>query len=244
MKPFKAVLFDLNGTLINIWTDETDNNLYRTVANFLSSHDVAISPECFRERYYEIMREQRHQSGFEFPEFDVVAIFDRLIEEYQREPLADASAIATTAAEIFRAASMVRLETYPRVHEILQELQQKYLLAAVSDAQRIWEDAEMRRLDLAKFFPVCIISSDARFRKPTPELFQTALARLGVEPEDAVFVGNDMFRDVFGAGQLGMKTVFFKSNQGDHEFRGRDSDYIIYRFEELKQALEFLEKNR
>jgi putative hydrolase of the HAD superfamily len=50
-----------------------------------------------------------------------------------------------------------------------------------------------------------------------------------------------MYRDIFGARQLGMKTVFFSSNQGRQKMDGVNPDYIIYRFAELKQAIDFFE---
>jgi putative hydrolase of the HAD superfamily len=37
-----------------------------------------------------------------------------------------------------------------------------------------------------------------------------------------------------------MKTVFFKSNQGDHENHRAEPDYIIYHFSELPRAIKFL----
>jgi len=55
-------------------------------------------------------------------------------------------------------------------------------------------------------------------------------------------VGNDMYRDVYGAQRLGMKTVFFKSNQGTQEKEGVKPDYIIYNFPELLNAIRFFEE--
>ncbi len=43
--------------------------------------------------------------------------------------------------------------------------------------------------------------------KPDPEPFQTALARLGVAPGRAVFVGDDERCDVAGAAGAGMRTL-------------------------------------
>jgi putative hydrolase of the HAD superfamily len=57
-----------------------------------------------------------------------------------------------------------------------------------------------------------------------------------------VFVGNDMYRDVYGAQRIGMKTIFFKSNQGTQEKEGVKPDYIIYNFRELLNALRFFEE--
>ena len=59
-------------------------------------------------------------------------------------------------------------------------------------------------------------------------------------PDEVIFIGNDMYRDVYGGHAAGMKTVFFKSNQGDHDFHGAEADYIIYNFRELPRAIEFL----
>ena len=61
-----------------------------------------------------------------------------------------------------------------------------------------------------------------------------------LKPDEVLFVGNDMYRDVFGAHEAGMKTIFFKSNQGDHKSYGVEPDYIIYDFKQLPQAVDFL----
>jgi putative hydrolase of the HAD superfamily len=49
---------------------------------------------------------------------------------------------------------------------------------------------------------------DTRTRKPNPEPFVEALKRLGVRAEEALMVGDWAERDVVGAAQVGMKTVF------------------------------------
>ena len=62
-----------------------------------------------------------------------------------------------------------------------------------------------------------------------------------MQASDVLFVGNDMYRDVFGGQKIGMKTVFFKSNQGTQEKAGVQPDYIIYNFPELLNAIRFFE---
>ena len=63
-----------------------------------------------------------------------------------------------------------------------------------------------------------------------------------MEPSEVLFVGNDMYRDVYGAQKLGIKTVFFRSNQGQQEKEGVEPDYIIYNFQELLNAARFFEE--
>ena len=66
--------------------------------------------------------------------------------------------------------------------------------------------------------------------------------RLGVRPDEAIFIGNDCYRDVFGAHQVGMKTVLFNSSPGEVKTHEVAADYIIYQFADLPQAIEFLSK--
>ena len=49
-----------------------------------------------------------------------------------------------------------------------------------------------------------------------------------------------MFHDIYGAREVGMKTVFFASNHGD----GKDEkpDYLIHQFPELLKAVAYLEE--
>jgi putative hydrolase of the HAD superfamily len=51
-----------------------------------------------------------------------------------------------------------------------------------------------------------------------------------------------MYRDVFGAKQIGIKTVFFTSNQGRQNMEGVDPDYIIHFIAGLRQAIKFFKR--
>ena len=74
-------------------------------------------------------------------------------------------------------------------------------------------------------------------------MYHLALEKFSLQPEEVIFIGNDMLRDIYGAAGIGMKTVFFKSNQGDHSNHGAEPDYIIYNFCQLPEAIRFLEDN-
>lgn len=54
MNHFKAILFDLNGTLIDIWTDETREDLFRTMANLLNTFGVMLNYQSYK--IYQLVR--------------------------------------------------------------------------------------------------------------------------------------------------------------------------------------------
>jgi FMN phosphatase YigB (HAD superfamily) len=52
-----------------------------------------------------------------------------------------------------------------------------------------------------------VVSSEEGYRKPHPSLFDKALRALGVEPAEALFVGDSPFHDVGGAKAAGVRAV-------------------------------------
>jgi putative hydrolase of the HAD superfamily len=191
------------------------------------------------------MDKQRKASNEAFPEFDAVELWR---EYLRRRPEACRALhpeklkwMPRFLAEMYRGISRYRLRLYPEVKNMLDELSQRYKLAALSDAQSAWARPEMRAVGIEGYFQPIIVSGDCGYRKPDSRIFRAALDGLDALPENVLFVGNDMYRDIYGASRVGMKTVFFSSNQGSKKVSGAEPDYIIYQFAELRHAIAFFE---
>jgi putative hydrolase of the HAD superfamily len=85
---------------------------------------------------------------------------------------------------------------------------------------------DLEQLGIAERIDFAVFSSEVGKRKPHPAIFRRALEVLDVAPEDALFVGDRLFEDVRGAGELGMTTVqalWFRADENpdgvepDHE---------------------------
>ena len=234
----QALLFDVNGTLVDIETDERMEESYRAIAHFLTYQDIHLHRGEVLDLYFQVMKEQ-------FPEFDVVAVWREILRRHASSytcslPAEKVDQMPLFISEMQRGISRKRLCAFPRAPEVLAYLKKYYPLAIVSDAQSAYAVPELRAAGLAEYFDPIVISGDYGYRKPDPRLFQHALDKLRVRPEHAIFVGNDRYRDVFGAKQLGMKTVLFASGPAAHHAQDAEPDYIIYHFSELPTAVEFL----
>jgi len=243
----KAIFFDVNGTLIDILTDEGLPDIYRKIRNFLGYQGIFIHKSELRNLYYQIMKEQKTSSKNTMPEYDATGIWRRIIELKQTDftrslPPATLEALPFLLAQMHRAFSLCRkLQVYPDVYAVLDKLYTMYPLALISDAQSAYAKPELNRCGLLKYFNPIIISGDYGYRKPDPRLFKMALDHHQLDPKNVIFVGNDMYNDVYGAKKLGMRSIFFASNQGDHNVHdGVQPDYIIRQFSELLTAIEFL----
>lgn len=241
-----GILFDVNGTLIDIMTDEGKEDIYRTIGCFLAYQGLDIPPDTLREIYFRSMEAQRKERDYPHPEFDAVKLWNTILDAHTdtlRIPVTKRRQLPRILAEMFRALSRIRLNLYPDVRSVLDQLSQSYRMAVVSDGQSAWALPELRETDIAEYFDPIIVSGDYGFRKPDRRLFDAGLMGMRQKPENIVFVGNDIYRDIYGARRVGMKTVFFRSNQGRQDMEGVEPDYIIYQFKELPQAIAFLEQN-
>ncbi|MHB8909951.1 MAG: HAD family hydrolase [Syntrophales bacterium] len=233
----RGILFDLYGTLIDIETDESMEEIYRGIAHYLTYQGVTVHRWEVRDRYYQIMKEQKEACSEECPEIDVERIWTAFLEREGMPAGAERERLALTLAQIYRGISRKRLQLYPGVREVLDELCPVYQLAIVSDAQPGYALPEMKAVGLGSYFDPVIISAQFGYRKPDRRLMEKALGIMKLLPAEVLFVGNDMYRDIYGAGRLGIKTIFIDSNQGDKSHETTTPDYVAHRFADVLKGV-------
>ena len=89
-------------------------------------------------------------------------------------------------------------------------LRSRYKVALLSNA---WPDQydvvrEKFGLDVCDEFDVYVNSADVGLRKPDPAIFHLTLERLGIAPQQAVFL-DDLLHNVDSARELGIHAVQF-----------------------------------
>jgi putative hydrolase of the HAD superfamily len=83
-------------------------------------------------------------------------------------------------------------------------------------------------MGLAERIDFAVFSSEVGKRKPHPAIFERALNALGVEAVDSVFVGDRLYEDVRGAGELGMTTVQALWFRADEHPEGGEPDFQAF----------------
>ena len=104
-------------------------------------------------------------------------------------------------------ASCHHFSLYEEVPDVLRRLRARGCrLGLISNTQRSLASFEMH-FGLDGLFDVALSSSDHGYMKPHPSIFQEALRRVGVEPPEAMMVGDSVPHDIEGARRLGMRGV-------------------------------------
>jgi putative hydrolase of the HAD superfamily len=85
-----------------------------------------------------------------------------------------------------------------------------------------------------QLFDAIVISEEVGVRKPDRRIFDLTLTRLGVEADDAVFVGDHPETDIRGAQEAGMRAIWKRDDYwGECAF----ADAVINRLDELPGVL-------
>jgi len=78
----------------------------------------------------------------------------------------------------------------PGARTALRVLSRKYRLGLVTSGSRDRVRSQIHKFEFTGYFKACVYSEDAPKKKPHPAPLELALARLKVEPEECVYVGD------------------------------------------------------
>jgi len=124
--------------------------------------------------------------------FDQVA---RSLSEFDRDNFFE------IAYEHFAEAGVWKL--YPEVLDVLEQLQERFQLAVVSNFDGRLR-LILRNLGISKYFAHVFISSELGADKPDPEIFRRALKVMHLNANEVLHVGDDPERDWKAANEAGL----------------------------------------
>jgi putative hydrolase of the HAD superfamily len=191
----KAVIFDLDNTLTDFMRMK-EAAVDAAVASMIDA-GLRFPPSEIKAKIYGVYEAK----GIEFQN-----VFDDVLTEMLGEIDFKAQAAGIVAYRRAREASLV---LYPHVKVTLIELMKRGIrLAVVSDAPRQEAWLRLCYLQLHHMFDFVSTFDDAGERKPSPRPFQRALDYFDINAEEAIMIGDWPERDITGAAQLGIVTVF------------------------------------
>ncbi len=100
---------------------------------------------------------------------------------------------------------------HPDAQDVLAALKQRdYLVGVLSNTMwpRQHHQEVFARDDLDGYLDAAVYTSELPVAKPHTDAFVAILDALGVAPREAVFVGDRLWDDIFGAQQAGMRAIW------------------------------------
>ncbi len=195
-RPVSAVLFDLDGTVYTpaIWLE----GAWDAVAD--RAGDIAgLDREAFRTALASVAEEGAAKAG----------IIDRALAA-----VSGPSEIVEELVGVFRNHRQP-LQLCPTNGAALTAIAARVPIGLITDGDPSIQRAKLAGLGLADAFDFVVFSDELGRvrRKPHPSPFLTALARLGVAPHHAVFIGDRPDTDMVGAIGVGIRAIRVRTGE-------------------------------
>lgn len=200
--PIKAVLFDLGGTLIR-----NELTISETFQKILEWKGINVTVKDVEKALEEA--HLKYRSEFEGMAGKVP--FSELYSNWNAHVL-DAMGVddGNLPQEINEKwFEFCGVDIFPDVILTLDMLKGKGIKTGIISngyEEEIHEICEM--VDIEAYFDIIIGVDTIKRRKPDPEIFMHALERISVKPQEAIYVGNSMEYDYYGAERVGMHPFF------------------------------------
>jgi len=219
----KAVLFDLDNTLVD----------FMHMKKMCSEAAIRAMVEAG------LPMEEEKAVNLLFQMYDEYGIEDqRIFEKFLKKAEGKVNyRVLANGIAAYRKVKAGYLQPYPKVRETLIKLKSKGLvLGIVSDAPRMQAWLRLAEMSLTEFFDVVVAWEDTGKLKPSKMPFEQAIKKLGLKPEEILFVGDNPGRDIKGAKGVGMKTALAAYGQ---VFEGKEKpDFVLRSPSDLVKVFE------
>jgi putative hydrolase of the HAD superfamily len=219
----KAILFDLDDTLWPIAPVilQAEQSLHQWLRDNAPAVSERFSIEHLRQARLALLATQPefHLDLGKLRRAGLVSAFEEAGEDIDK--------VEEAMIHFFAARNAV--VPYDDVLPGLLRLKGRVKLGSVSNG-----NADLQAIGLAHHFAVSVAAHQVGHAKPAPEIFLAACEQLGVDPADAVYVGDDVLLDIQDAQQAGLRAVWLnRTGSKVHLEHGVVPDAICANFDEL-----------
>ncbi|HEY5706689.1 MAG TPA: HAD family hydrolase [Terrimicrobiaceae bacterium] len=259
--PLRAVLFDLDDTLI---VDEAvSREAFEAVARYARDRHGAEAERFARDAAEQAKTLWQNGSCHAFCRSLGISAFECLWGRFEgegdlsqlrkwassfreqvfdhalRQQMIESAEGSRDLAEVFGRERRLLQRLMPDARETLARLSSKYALGMLTNGAPDLQREKIAASGLESLFKEVVISGVYGIGKPRPEIFLHLTDRLGVSPSDAVMVGNSLERDIAGARNAGITSIWLKV-LGSEEDAAVEPAFTIEALAELPPLLERL----
>lgn len=212
MSKIKAVLFDLDGTLL-----DTAEFVFQAYEHTLKSHGFSLLKRKQLASY--IGRE-------------ISAIYKEIAPGGEIKALINAH-------DSFQSKKMHLIKSFPNVYELVIKLKKIGIKLGVVTSRLRNTKETLEAGNLGGLFDVIISAEDVVHHKPHPETVLLALKRLKVKPSEALLIG-DAKPDIQMGKNAKVKTVGVTYGFGGKDIKKSKPDYVIDKIDQVLEILNML----
>ena len=156
--------------------------------------------------------------------------------------------ITSAAVEAITRAHMAQLkqafEVRPEVYQVLEWAKSRFRTAMISNfayAPALYESLDY--FGIRSAFETVVVSAEVGWCKPHRIIFDQTFQQMGIRPAEALFIGDQLYVDVYGALNSGMHVVWIETERQDWlppevQLQGGKPTYTVRLISEVIHLLE------
>ena len=208
MKLPPVIFFDLDDTIVAF--DGVSTPLWRELCEDYEQQTGKLRAldlfEAIRRtsRWYWSDKD-RHREGRLDIENTRRQIVEQVFMELENNNFEDAHAIADNYSRL----RMERMTIFPGAKETLEILHERGVrLALITNGDSAGQNAKIDRFQLRPYFEHTFVEGEVGFGKPEPRIYQLAMDKLNVTPQEVWMVGDNLEWEIGVPQQLGIYGVW------------------------------------
>ena len=226
---YKAVIFDLFGTLVPSISLEEHENAMRQMAAVLSIPSEELSVLWIDTSY------QREIGEFPNKEANFEYICNKLKVPVDSIQIKAATQISTAITKQLMKPRVGAIEVVTRIKS--EGYKTGLITNCTSDVPNIWENTLLAPLIDAPLFS-CVVG----IAKPDPNIYRLIVEELQVEPRSCLYLGDGSGNELEGALHVGMQPVLIRvpDKESNNPYRIASEDWDGPTISSLKEVFELL----
>ena len=200
--PYKAIIFDLYGTLVDNFSSQAYDQVQEQMAKALD-----IPYPKFRQVMLETIND-KSSDGFYAVEDNILEICRRLSVKVNTIQIEQVVTLHYEFSE-----STLVIES--KVLEALDTLKSDGLLLGLITNCRPPVPSAFSQSSLAQYIDVPVFSCEERVKKPSQRIYQIACERLKIQPQECLYVGDGSGEELTGAAAVGMLPILKRADLTD-----------------------------
>ena len=213
----KYLLFDLDRTL---W--DFDGNAYRTYRSMFDAFDLGslchVDFDTFHDKYKVIndMLWEAYRNGTLTKELLAIRRFSYTLAAFglnADDP--DIVRLSNKMSDYYVHQGTLQTGLMPEARELLDWLavrNDQYCLSVITNGFSEAQLPKMRTSGIDKYFDYFFLSEDIGYMKPDPRFFYAVLAKMKVQPNQCLVIGDDYKVDIAGAMVAGIPQVWYNDS--------------------------------
>lgn len=231
IKRYKHILFDLDHTLWDFEKNsrETLVELFQVfglsdLGNFTCDQFCDMF-QVVNNRLWDLYNQGKYDQGKLRSERFKMILTQLGVEEMQ---------VPISITDEYLRICPTKPHVFPYALDVLKYLQDHYVLHILTNGFSDVQAIKLKSAGLTDFFMEVVTSDTTGFKKPSREIFQYLLKKIGADSNECIMIGDNLEADIKGARNAGIDCIFFNPLRIEHQ---EETTYEITCLSELKAIL-------